>query len=261
MLVGVVKFHKSRKFPPVSKTFIYDIGKDKLEPLFSGSAPAPSPDGKKFIFGKRSVNDKADIYQYDTETMKETPLIVDTFHKFAASWSPDGKKVVYNRESNGRGRNATLDIFVYDMNAKESKQITNSGRYKSYNPVWSPDGNKIVYYFEKGDNHDQVYLTDVSGSFHTNLTNDTSTHNFYPSWIDTGTIVYTNAPDNIMTMNIDGSNKQKVAGVQSFFVKYDPHTKQAAYITRQPGSKLMLYDWNKKTIRVLIEEAMLADLL
>jgi Tol biopolymer transport system component len=186
---------------------------------------------------------------------------VDTFSKASPNWSNDGKKIVYNRESNGRGRDATLELCVVDIQTKEIKQITESGKYKSYSPVWAPEGDKIVYYFEKGDNHDQVWLTDSKGSFHANLTNDTSTHNFYPSWIDKNTIVYTLSPNNIMTMRINGSNKQKVEGINSFLVRYNPATKQAAYITQQPDSKLMLFDWEKKTAIILLDQPALKGLL
>ena len=262
LLLNIVKFDKTRKVPPVFKGFTFTLDGKKLEPLgFDGGSRAASPDGKKLVFIKTKENNKGDIYLYDLTTKQETPLVVDTFSKASPSWSNDGKKIVYNRESNGRGRDATLELCVVDIQTKEIKQISESGKYKSYSPVWAPEGDKIVYYFEKGDNHDQVWLTDSKGSFHANLTNDTSTHNFYPSWIDKNTIVYTLSPNNVMTMRIDGSNKQKIEGINSFLVKYNPATKQAAYITQQPDSKLMLFVWEKKTAIILLDQSALKRLL
>jgi hypothetical protein len=63
-----------------------------------------------------------------------------------------------------------------------------------------------------------------------------------------------------MTMGIDGSNKKKIEAINSFLVKYNPATKQAAYITQQPDSKLMLFDWEKKTTTVLLEQSTLRGL-
>jgi Tol biopolymer transport system component len=258
----VVKFDKTRKVPPVFRGFTFTLDGKKLEPLgFDGGSRAASPDDKQLVFVKTKENNKGDIYLYDLISKQETALVVDTFNKNSPNWSNDGKKIVYNRESNGRGRDATLEVCIVDIKTKEIKQVTESGHYKSYNPVWAPEGDQIVYYFEKGDNRDQIWLTDSKGSFHINLTNDTSTHNFYPSWIDKHTVVYTNAPNNVMTMKTDGSNKQKIEGVRSFLVRYNPATKQAAYVTQQPDSKLMLYDWEKKTTTVLLEQAALKGLL
>ena len=262
LLLNMVKFDKSRKVPPVFRGYRFDIEKNKLEPLgFEGGSRSSSPDGKTIAFIKPKENNKGDIYLYDLASKKETALVVDTFNKNSPNWSNDGKKIVYNRESNGRGRDATLEVCVVDIQTKAITQVTESGKYKSYNPVWAPEGDQIVYYFEKGDNRDQVWLTDARGSFHKNLTNDTSTHNFYPSWIDKQTIVYTLSPNIVMTMKTDGSNKQQIEGINSFMVRYEPVTKKAVYLTQQPDNKLVLYDWEKKTSRVLLSQADIKGLL
>ena len=62
-------------------------------------------------------------------------------------------------------------------------------------------------------------------------------------------------------MRVDGGNKQKIEGINSFLVKYNPVTKQAAYITQQPDSKLMLFDWEKKTSVILLEQETIKGLL
>ena len=262
LLLNIVKYDKTRKVPPVFRGFNFTLDGKKLDPLgFDGGGRAASPDGKTVVFVKQKENNKGDIYLYDLVKKQEAALVVDTFNKNSPNWSNDGKKIVYNRESNGRGRDATLEICVIDIISKQIKQVTESGKYKSYSPVWAPEGDQIVYFFEKGDNRDQIWLTDSKGSFHTNLTNDTTTHNFYPSWIDKNTIVYTWSPNNIMTMKTDGTNKQKIEGVNSFLVRYNPATKKAVYVTQSPDSKLMLYDWEKKTTTILLEQQDLKELL
>ncbi len=262
MLLNVVKFDKSRKKPPVSKSFNFNLDTRKLAPLsFEGNNLSASPDGYRLAYVKRKENNKGDIYLFDLRNNKEIGLVADTFNKFAPVWSPDGNKILYNRESNGRGRNATIEIMSIDITTGHIRQLTQSGTHKSYNPVWAPNGNKIVYYFEKGDNRDQIWLTDENGSFHKNLTNDTTTHNFFPSWIDANTIIYTQSPENIMTMDVNGKKRKRVEGLNSFLVKYNPIGKQAAYITQQPDSKLVLFDWKKKTTVVLLDQNSIKGLL
>lgn len=259
MLLSIVKFHKTnRQAPFFSKVFRYDLQSKKIEEMFeNGSNLAPSPDGKTIAFIKRDDSKRADIYLYDTKTKQQTVLKTDTARKNALSWSPDGKKLLYNISYGGINQNATIDICVLDLATKQIKQVTHSSPHKSYTPVWCPDSRKIVYYFEKGDSHDQIWLTDSEGSFHTNLTNDTTTHNFFPSWINDKTIVYTLAPETIMTMNIDGTNKQKVEGIKSYLVKFSPAAGLLTYLAAQPENKVIVYDWKKKTSSILLDEPVL----
>jgi Tol biopolymer transport system component len=259
MLFSMVKYHKTnRQAPFFSKVFRYDLSSKKVEEMFeNGSNLAPSRDGKTIAFMKRDDNRRADIYLYNLATKEQTMLKTDTTRKSSLSWSPDGKKLMYNISYGGINQYATLDICILDLASGGVKQVTHSGKDKSYNPVWCPDSKKIVYYLEKGDNHDQVWLTDADGSFHTNLTNDTSTHNFFPSWINEKTIIYTQSPETIMTMDADGTNKQKVEGIKSYLVKFSPPAGLLAYLAPAPESKVLVYDWKKKTSSILIDESVL----
>ena len=186
LLIAVVKYHKTdRQAPFFSRVFNYNINSKQLTPLFdNGSNLAPSPDGKTIAFLKRDDDKRQDIYFYDLEKKQETVFKTDTSRKNSLEWSPDGKNLLYNISHGEEGQRATIDICVLNIATKEIKQITQSGKDKSYDPNWCPDSKKIVYYLEKGDGHDQVWLTDITGSFHTNLTNDTTTHNYFASWFD-----------------------------------------------------------------------------
>ena len=262
LLVSVVKFHKhDEQAPFFSKVFRYDLSTRKIISLFeNGSNLAPSPDGKTIAFLKRDDKIAADIYSYHIEKKQPTLLATDTAKKYALSWSPDGKKMLYNISHKGESQHATVDICVLDLATRKVTQITQSHPYKSHNPSWCPDSKKIVYYFEKGDGHDQIWLTDDEGSFHTNLTNDTTTHNYFPAWIDKRTIFYTQSPETIMTMNIDGSNRQKLDGIKHYYVTFSPAAGLFAYVLEDPDNKVMLYDWNKKTTTVLLDKGIIKDL-
>ncbi len=254
LLVAVVKFHKRREAPFTSKVFNYDLSSKQLTYLFNnGGNLAPSPDGKTIAFLKRDDNKRADIYFFNTVTKKETVFKTDTSGKNSLGWSPDGKYLLYNISHGGTGQDATIDICVLNIATKQVKQITQSGNNKSYDPDWCPDSKKIVYYLEKGDGRDQIWLTDINGSFHTNLTNDTTTHNYFPSWFDEQTIIYTQSPETIMMMNTNDRKRKKVEGINSDNVKYNAAAGKFVYITTETDNNVILFDPKKKTQTIILD--------
>jgi Tol biopolymer transport system component len=168
-------------------------------------------------------------------------------------WSPDGKHLAYNTSSKGNGQSATIDICILTIATKRVKQITHSGKEKAYDPNWSPDSKKIVYYLEKGDNHDQIWLTDINGSFHTNLTNDTTTHNYFPSWFDEQTILYTQSPETILLMNVNNKKKTRVEGINSEQVKYNAAAGKFVYVTTETDNNVILFDWKTKQKTIALD--------
>ncbi|MGZ8518192.1 MAG: TolB family protein [Chitinophagaceae bacterium] len=255
ILLGIVKYHKTNHQAPFfSKVLLYNIQSRELKFLFDdGSNLTVSPDGKTIAFLKRSETKGTAIYFYNIYSRQTAVLEPDTMGKYGLAWSPDGKNLAYNISKKGEGKASTVDICVLNLAAKKVKQITSNTTKKSYNPEWSPDGEHIAYYLEKGDGHDQVWLTDLQGSFHKNLTNDTSTHNYYPSWFDNKTIIYTQSPSLLMMMNSDGNNKQKIEGINSTPVQYNAKAGQLAYIKSEEENKLILFDWKKKTTAEVLD--------
>lgn len=255
ILLGIVKHHKTdHQAPFFSKVVLYNIQSRQFKHLFDdGSNLTVSPNGKTIAFLKRSEKIRTDIYFYSISTKQQTVLKTDTLRKYGLNWSSDGKNLVYNVSASKKNASSSVSIYVLNLVTKKTRQITKNDGHKSYNPAWSPDNKHIVYYLEKGDGHDQIWLTDINGSFHKNLTNDTSTHNYFPSWLDNKTVIYTQSPSILMMMSVDGSGKQEIAGVNSTPVKYNAKTTQLAYIKSEEENKLILFDWKKKTASAMLD--------
>jgi Tol biopolymer transport system component len=254
IIFSAVRSDKARKLIPEIGIFRVDlITSEVIEIVKNAQGPAIDPAGKRMAYTKLmgpGFQSNSDIYLYDFKTRMEQPLVADTLRESAPSWSPDGKKIVYSVLSNMANgmRFANLDLFVIDLSAGETKQITESSGFKNYNPEWAPSGNKITYYLEKGDNRDQIYLTDENGSFHDNLTADTSTHNFYPSWIGKQ-ILFTRSPGKIFTMDENGGQKSILEGLPAFWAKYNKTTDKIAFLSqgsRTNPSQLMIFDMKTK---------------
>ena len=262
LLFSVVKFHKHLKDAPFfSKVFQYVFETGRIFPLFdNGSNLAPSPDGKTIAYLKRDDKRSADIYLYHIEKKQHSILASDTTRKNALSWSPGGKKIAYNISHRSSDRDATVDICVMDLETKKVKQVTQSHPYKSYSPAWSTDGKTIAYYFEKGDGRDQIWLTDDEGSFHTNLTRDTTSHYYLPSWIDERTIFFTQSLETIMTMRIDSGKKQKLEELNNYHPTFSPAAGSFAYVVEGPENKIVVFDWKNKETTVPVNHIIIKQL-
>lgn len=257
ILLNVLKIDKSEKSMPVASKYRFDINTTNIELLpIDGSGLAASPDGKSVAYIKR-VNNHDQIYAYEFVSKQHKPLVSDTLRKYAVGWSPDGNNLIYNTQT-GRGSGAEVQICIFNILTQQSAQISKNTGYRSYGPVWNPKNDKIVYFLEKGDQHDQIYLTDAKGSFYANLTNDTTTHNYSPTWLNEHSIFYIQAPDYVMTMNIDGTNRQKIEEVRTTQIKFNSRLMKAAYLDND--GKLILVNWADKTTKVLIDADYLKNL-
>jgi len=79
-------------------------------------------------------------------------------------WSPDGRKLVFNR-----GPQPTAQIYVADINDPDvAVQLTFPGG-ANRNPRWSPDGSKITFESTR-DGNPEIYVMNADGSAQLRLT-------------------------------------------------------------------------------------------
>ncbi|MFN0213487.1 MAG: hypothetical protein ACKVT2_04460 [Saprospiraceae bacterium] len=250
IILNIIKVDKTENAAPIPKKFKFSIPSKTVEVLpIEGGGLAVSPDGNSVAYIKQ-VNGKDQIYLYNFTQKEHKPLVNDTLKKYAVNWSPDGKNLVYNIQI-GKGVDAKVEICTYNIQTNRVKQITQDHGFKCYTPNWNRN-NKIIYTMEKGDKRDQIFLTDKDGSFHTNLTNDTTTHNYSPYWLDKRTIMYIQSPGDIMTMKIDGSQKQIIEGISTTQFRYNKNTNSIIYSSAD--GDLMITDLKGKTKKVLIKQ-------
>ena len=101
------------------------------------------------------------------------------------SWSPDGKKIVFQDHG----------IWILDLETKKRTRIADAGS----NPSWSPDGNKIAYV------HNGIWIWEKNTSTHRHLSQTGDN----PCWFPEGDSLAFNH-QGIWRINIDGSDKIKL---------------------------------------------------
>ncbi|HWH51402.1 MAG TPA: PDZ domain-containing protein [Gemmatimonadaceae bacterium] len=110
----------------------------------SGSAerePAWSPDGKQLsYFSDKSGEYELYIVDQDGLTTPREIKIPTTGHFYTASWSPDGKKIMFH--------DTNLHLWVVDVATGQAKIVGNDPWMvptRTMDPVWSPDSKWIAY--------------------------------------------------------------------------------------------------------------------
>ncbi len=127
------------------------------------------------------------------------------------SCSPDGKKILYQRDYNGAA------IYVINVDGTNQMRLSPTPGF-DVNPSWSPDGKKIVYTKVNGIIvPGQVPETEIHIMNSDGLQDRTilaqSDFSVEPRWSVNDQIVFmskTNAGLNIFTMDTDGTNMQQL---------------------------------------------------
>ena len=187
---------------------------------FNGS-PGWSPDRKKITFAsdRRNHQGRGEIYVMDsdgTNVRRLTTLPSNAIYEDAPRFSPDGRRIVFNRYITDPGRSA---LFTVRVDGGGLKQLTPWGNGAS-DGDYSPDGKKIV--FEAYPNKSccgEIYTVDSDGRHLTNLT-DNRRHagSADPVWSPNGKkILFLSAHEEggefgvgLATMNPDGTDRHHI---------------------------------------------------
>jgi dipeptidyl aminopeptidase/acylaminoacyl peptidase len=114
------------------------ILKNISQPQLEIYTPALSPDGNSIVTTSNSDGSIFGIWLHDIKRNINSKLSFDVKETVRPSWSPDGKKIVFQA-----GFSERADIYIQETNSRsEPKPIINS-KDKENDPRWSPDGRYI----------------------------------------------------------------------------------------------------------------------
>ena len=196
----------------VPQIYLLDIetGRRELLGNFPGMTFAPrfSPDGNILIMSMESKGANSDIFTMDLRSRSTTRLTTDSSIDVSGSFSPDGRRIVFNSDRGG-----SPQLYTMNANGTSKKRISfGKGRYSA--PVWSPRGDKIAFVKSNGGKF-SIGVMDPDGSNERQLTESYSEEG--PTWSPNGRVIIfsretkgLNGSNSVWSVDLTGQNLRKV---------------------------------------------------
>ncbi len=154
------------------------------------------------------------------------------------AWSPDGKRIAFQRNVAEHPRNLRYELFVIDRDGSNLEQLTDDDVH-STEPSWAPDGRHIAFSSDR-NNDLNIYVIYIFTREIRQLTHNQALREWAanPSWSPDGKyIAYRQGkpPGGLTTiyvMNADGTRQHPLVPVDDW-MRYSPRW--------SPDSKSVLY--------------------
>jgi len=223
------------------------------------SSPEWSPDGKWIAYTSDDDGKNINLFLFNVDTGKSTPLSAGNFENLEPAWSPDGKHLAYvTTEPNGWFNIAVMDID----NGRKGKitRVTTDhefGRARLYfsdtdihiSPTWSPDGKELIFVSDRdiplgsGAIWRAPFDADVMNTGKAKVIHKEETlYRTRPQWSPDGKrIIYSSYLggqfNNLFVLPAAGGEPYKLTfgDYDSFMPRWSPDGEWIAYISNEQG--------------------------
>jgi TolB protein len=163
------------------------------------------------------------------------------------SWSPDGKRLAYQRDYNGSA------IYIADADGRNERRISSTPGFDA-TPSWSPDGTKIIYTRVLGMMvsgqvpKTEIHIMNADGSGDQIILPE-SDFSVEPRWSVNNQVVFMsrrNGGQHVFIMNIDGTDvKQLTRDGDNGDPAWSPDGRQISFGSDREGNgKLNIFTMN-----------------
>ncbi len=117
------------------------------------------------------------------------------------TWSPDSKQLIYvSRKKTGMDYSLSTnsDLYLYDLDTKKTKNLTEGMMGYDTAPVYSPDGRYVAWLSMEHDGYEsdknRIFILDTTSGEKTDLTSDWDFSADLIAWAKDGKSIYFTAP-------------------------------------------------------------------
>jgi Tol biopolymer transport system component len=177
-----------------------------------GDTPDWSPDGNWIVFSTQYAflaKHDSQIYIMRSNGTHRIKVASDDEHGYYAPiWSPDGTQIVYRDEQNLYRLNVNCILKEDSCNLSPIKLT------KGIYPDWSPDGGKIIFVqseYSENPPPSKVIILDLNNlESNIDVTPANTSFCHHPKWSPDGRTIVLGCNNNILVMDSDGKNVNKV---------------------------------------------------
>ena len=116
-----------------------------------------SPDGRTLAL-TRTVNGNTDVWLMDLERNVVRPFTFETTRDVNATWSPDGRRIVFQSERAG-----VYDIYEKPADGTGTETLLLASPQAKIINDWSPDGRFILYQVQDPTTQNDVWVLPLTG--------------------------------------------------------------------------------------------------
>jgi Tol biopolymer transport system component len=102
--------------------------------------PALSPD-QRFVVYASDLTGKLNLYRLELASRQVHRLTAGDAEDSAASWSPDGTRIVFQREGPAGDR----DLWEIDADGRNPRNLTNTPGVSEQHPRYAADGTRVIF--------------------------------------------------------------------------------------------------------------------
>ena len=151
---------ESSRWRDKAEIYVSSWGSNEITQLTHNEAcdvyPAWSPDQQKIAFLSDRGEESFDLYMMNFDGTDQIRLTYMEENVVQFDWSPDGKRIAFATFDEAKPHDLS-EVYVVDIERRQSIQLTDSIDMGEYLPLWSPNGLQVAFLVE----HDEQWSISI----------------------------------------------------------------------------------------------------